>query len=86
MVGRGQPPHTVGHPDAYERLLFGSDPVAGLKADVMLLIRPVETNPGDDRRGSGSGMIHGKSSGERWENTLARNRAALIVESSQDDI
>ena len=45
----------------------------GLQANIMLLIGPVQTDPGHDGVGKRSGMIHGKSSGKRWENTLARN-------------
>ena len=44
-----------------------------LQADIVLLIGPVQADPGDDGVGKRSGMIHGKSSGKRWENTLARS-------------
>ena len=44
-----------------------------LQADIVLLIRPVQADPGDDGVGQRSGMIHGKSSGKRWKNTRARN-------------
>src|ERR1035437_9234596 len=44
-----------------------------LQADIVFLIRPVQADPGDDGVGQRSGMIHGKSSGKRWENTRARN-------------
>jgi hypothetical protein len=79
MVAVGKTPAQRGDPGVQglrlllDHRVLNLGRAAGLQANIMFLIGPVQTGSSDDRRDLGNGMIHGMSSGKRWENTLARN-------------
>ncbi len=79
MVAVGKTPAQRGDPGVQglrlllNHLVLNLGRAAGLQANIMFLIGPVQTGSSDDRPDLGNGMIHGMSSGKRWENTLARN-------------